>query len=858
MAFSCVGRRLSCRVVTAILVSWSSWSVTAHAAPPTSVTTFHSASLYWTPDSGARESRAVLVRFREVGASAWRDGFPLIYNPVEDDDGERVDGGDYRGSLVQLEPGTDYEVELSLEGTSAVETLRFTTWDEAFPEGEVVRPEPGGRITITESGTREAYRVYDGGGQVFDARDNFPTNIDVRADYIILRNFELRGASEHGVEIQRGFHDIVIENCDISGWGELEPGSPDVGRSGQAGVFAGRGTERIIIQRNTIHHPRYDSNTWDEEHCRGSDCRTHPFGPAAIQLTNTLGNNVIRYNDVYSEVDHYFADIFGGGGGGSGGFEGFPGRDSDIYGNYVANGWDDAMEIEQGGQNVRVWNNFIERSFMMIANAPVRLGPLYVFRNVIGVSERSPGSPGNSFFKMGTANPNNTATRGREWMTGYTYVFHNTLSNPDGRGPYGLGSSSRPMIRVVSRNNILFVGDAASHSIGESQYHQDVDFDFDLYNEAVPDDSELSGIGGAPSFEVGAFDRATRSADYRLSTASLGVDRGEVLPNFSDGFVGAGPDMGAHEGAGPVIYGRLANEAVPMGCDDGMCGPACDQACAPMPTACAGSPVELSRVALVVDGAAEEVVASAPIVLAAGEARATVTLSWGSEALFLQARVVDPDLRAHVARGETGDVWRDDAIEIFVDPDRSRDAFSESDFQLIVNARGAVFSVPDLEVEVATQLTGTLNDDLDDDGYVIEVAIPWTQLGLSPAEGLSMGVDVALDDRGRPDDGTVRGGVNATADWAELSSYRDPSQWCEITLVAQSNPPGDSGMSELDAGPGDADAGADASDPEAGPAGGCSCRAASARPAGAGWALLLLCGLFVRRRPRRATRRRVD
>ena len=65
---------------------------------------------------------------------------------------------------------------------------------------------------------------------------------------------------------------------------------------------------------------------------------------------------------------------------------GFPGPDSDIYGNYVANTWDDGLEIEGGGRNVRVWNNYVEEAFIPYANAAVTIGPLYFFRNVSGRS----------------------------------------------------------------------------------------------------------------------------------------------------------------------------------------------------------------------------------------------------------------------------------------------------------------------------------------------------------------------------------------------------------------------------------------------------------------------------------------
>ncbi|MEM9864942.1 MAG: sugar-binding protein, partial [Myxococcota bacterium] len=458
-----------------------------------------------------------------------------------------------------------------------------------------------------------------------------------------------------------------------------------------------------------------------------------------------------------------------------------------------------------------------------------------------GMSERSPGRPGNSFFKMGTANPNDTPTRGREWMNGYTYIFHNTLANPDGLGPHGLGHQSRPMRKVISRNNVLFVGDRASHSIGVSQHHADVDFDFDLYNETVPEGSERSGFRGEPTFALGRFDRETLTASYGLAATSLGVDGGEVLPNFSDVFEGAGPDVGAHEGADAVTYGPGASEVPPALCENGLCGAACDRPCEP-DGACAGSPTQVANAALNVDGRAEEARPTAPIALAAGEAEANVILAWTDTALFVRAEVADSDLRAHVERGATGSVWRDDAVEIFLDANQSRDGFSDDDLQLVVSARGALFTSRRVDVDVATTARGTFNDDVDDEGYVIEAAIPWDSLGVSPAEGLTMGIDLALDDRARPDDGSERGGTNATSDWADLASYRDPPQWCALTLGA---PPNDTGPT-TDAGLEDAgvpEVGADATEPSPTGSGGCSTGPASDLGL---WSILGLA--FVRRR----------
>jgi hypothetical protein len=55
-------------------------------------------------------------------------------------------------------------------------------------------------------------------------------------------------------------------------------------------------------------------------------------------------------------------------------YRGWPGADSDIYCNTIANCWDDGIEVEGAGENVRIWNNYIENTMMTIANAATSIG----------------------------------------------------------------------------------------------------------------------------------------------------------------------------------------------------------------------------------------------------------------------------------------------------------------------------------------------------------------------------------------------------------------------------------------------------------------------------------------------------
>lgn len=495
--------------------------------------TFHCVGLYWTPEEGAA-SRDALVAYRPAGATAWRTGLPLRYHPVDTPECRAT----YRGSLVHLTPGTTYEIALSLSGTSRRATCHATTWTESFPVGErVIVTNRDATLLVKESGRPDAYRVYDGTGCTIDVGHRQDHGIEVRASHVILRGFTIRHAQAHGIRLFSG-HDIVIEDCDISGWGsESEQGW---GRDYQAAVFSNsRDLRRVVVQRCRLHHPTWDANSWAEEHA-GTH---HPMGPQTVVFWESAGNHVIRYNECYSDADHYFNDVMGAGKNGS--HRGFPGPDSDVYGNYIANAWDDGLEIEGGGQNVRVWHNYIEEVLIPIANAAVSIGPLYVWRNVSGRSHSPPGSSWDMshgpFVKMGYAD-------GEHWMTGHQYFFNNTVFQPEGEGAGGLGGHSRIIRYCTTRNNVLHVRPGERRSIATNDRHAGNDFDHDLLSGSGPEHAEPHGLRGVPQYVAGAgFDPATRSGLFQLASDSPGHAAAVVIPNFCEPAGGDAPDLGAHQ-----------------------------------------------------------------------------------------------------------------------------------------------------------------------------------------------------------------------------------------------------------------------------------------------------------------------
>ena len=136
--------------------------------------------------------------------------------------------------------------------------------------------------------------------------------------------------------------------------------------------------------------------------------------------------------------------------------------------------------------------------------------------------------------------------------------------------------------------------------------------------------------------------------------------------------------------------------------------------------------------------------------------------------------------------------------------------------QVVVNARGARFVSGEIEVELATLIEGSVNDGSMDDGYWVEMALPWSCLGVVAANGVELGANIALSSRALPDDGSARGGRSLSRDWSGgTEAFRVPDAWGTFVLVGGGESASDAGM--FDAGVGDAgqDAG-EAMTPEGG------------------------------------------
>ncbi|MGI5870244.1 MAG: right-handed parallel beta-helix repeat-containing protein [Kiritimatiellia bacterium] len=521
--------------------------------PPRAVATFNSLGLYWKPTGGSAK-REVAVQYREKGADAWSDALPLWFDPNEHGAEAAAHAAEYRGSIVHLKAGTTYEVKLSLAGGSE-RVIEAATWSDDFKIARtvVVPSEQKGCYVITEGGSAESgyvlYTPAEGTKAVWDAADEAAQNIEVNASYVIVRGLTLKNAKTHGIRLGDAHH-VVVERCDISGWGET--GADGQAKNLNAAIYGNAAVNsNIVVQHCDLHHPRSDSNSWNQR--RPGTTSSHPIGPQGIVLKGGGGGHVIRFNRIHSDMQHMFNDGMGETKNFS--YRGFPGRDTDIHDNFVSHCWDDGIEVEGANMNVRVWNNSIDMTYGALGAATTSLGPVYFFRNVYGVSRKHEGTSSNDLRGHYLVKPGNEDAT---WVRGRTYIFHNTtLQPPPFPGSSDIGSGAEAGIvftsdrkqaeNIVSRNNILHMRKEKNWAIRDTQLTPNNDFDYDLYDGRIMarEGAETHGIVASPRFEAAPDGRLW------LVAGSPGHDAGERLPNFNDGFVGAAPDMGAVETGDP-------------------------------------------------------------------------------------------------------------------------------------------------------------------------------------------------------------------------------------------------------------------------------------------------------------------
>ena len=153
---------------------------------------------------------------------------------------------------------------------------------------------------------------------------------------------------------------------------------------------------------------------------------------------------------------------------------------------------------------------------------------------------------------------------------------------------------------------------------------------------------------------------------------------------------------------------------------------------------------------------------------------ASFDLLWDATYLYVAIAVRDANLV-----NDSEAVFRDDAVEVFIDVDNNGGPYDPIDLQLI---RG----YDDPELFVSRSFDGEIlhASSPTDTGYTVELAIPWSGLGITPESGFTLGFDVAVDD---DDDGDARDGLLV---WSGTgSNFNTTDGFGEIVLSDEVAPP---------------------------------------------------------------------
>ena len=574
-------RKIALAAAALVMTAMSAGAFGANSSAPAGepvveMPTLMSLGCYWIVKGDDNANARVDVEYRKAGAAKWAKAMPLFRvekqskqkaaanraQPVKVPD----DSWMFAGSIVMLTPDTQYEVKLSLvdpDGGSAVKTFKSKTIAEPVApngmtqfhvapgngggDGSAANPFKGldeaqkhaapGTMFIVHKGVYPPlavavggqagkpiiYRgagdgeaIIDGGGAKGDA-------IDARGQSNLwFEKLTLRNASR-GICLNDSA-DIVLRRCTI--------------QKCPAGIWAtgnkGGNVKGFFISDNVLEgtHP------WSEP-LHGAKVAED----RGMQITGA--GHVICYNRVRDFKD---------------GIDTFPSSQCvaiDIHNNDVSETLDDGSEMDFSDRNNRNFCNRYTNMHQGISVQPIFGGPVYIFRNALYNIQVEP-------FKM-----HNSPSGG--------VFIHNTIVKD--KGPLLLYTPAE-VHNIFYRNN-LFVGRNASQGYDCDPQMVNCDMDYDgfaggpfrnflkfnrksyrtaadaragapVYRHATVIDGDNIFAGGlrAPTDYLKQYD--SKLNDLRLRPGTPAIDAGEALPNFSDGFSGKAPDLGAYELGAPL------------------------------------------------------------------------------------------------------------------------------------------------------------------------------------------------------------------------------------------------------------------------------------------------------------------
>lgn len=571
-----------------------------YAEPPT----FHSLGFQWNVRGDDDRDARVAVAYRKTGAAEWREAMDLLRVRGEvvgalDAEKPYTCGNLFAGSVLFLDPGTAYEVRLTLSDPDqgaepvAVKSLEIAT--KAEP-----KPDPGGRLIDLRPGDDLAKAIAE-------ARPG---------DHLVLHAGLYRGAHklvakgtrDQPVTLRAAGDGEVIFQPDRAAGGDVKIITEPIKDSDQphwhlgAPCFEVGGSEFFWIEGITFRNYDNDIHATESAPVTGltvRHCRFEDSGWAGILLRSPLNRDLWIADNVFTgtqgtwhrdeqkkwpykgvwicgqgvDVCHNLAQNHKDGisvYGKSGPTDDFARKVCaiDFYRNDVGQSWDD-NEADDAQHNVRFFENRFVDQHVGLSAQPIYGGPCYFIRNVQYNITRG------VVFKL------NVQPAG-------VLMYHNTSFCSQG----AVASISRGFTNCHLFNNLFYGLSGPTLSGGPADEISRLEYNGFTWSEPIEWSQFDAKKGKAVSRQHESFDalfaktgqgghtklvdwehlvnvpkppgeakthRNLNFGDARLKPATPAVDAGLRLPNINDGFAGEAPDLGAYElGADIPAYGPRA------------------------------------------------------------------------------------------------------------------------------------------------------------------------------------------------------------------------------------------------------------------------------------------------------------
>ena len=561
----------------------ASQPVDAPGEPVLEEPTLHCLGAYWIVAGDEKKEFRIDMEYRKGGETDWRKSMPM-FRVRKGDSTQRkheaqlnppADAWLFAGSVVNLTPGTDYELKLTLvkpDGAKIEKILKSRTASEPVdpPDPRICHVVPGNGggdgsekdpyqgLDYAQSEARPGtiFLVHKG---VYEATFHV-TRSGIEGQPVIYRGagdgeavIDGGGKAKQGIELAR-VHDVRFENLSIrgvymgiSGW---NPSRVVVRRCHiydvKCGIYFSSEDGRALLRNNFI-----SDNTLDGPFTWGKNT----FGPTGNLEWRGIQITGVGYDVCYNRIRN-FKD----------GVDTFPSKYCaaiDFHHNEVSGAFDDGAEMDFSERNTRCFLNRFVNVHQGISEQPIFGGPVYIFRNALYNVQ-------GEAFKLHHVGGANTRFKD-DFAPSGAILYHNTIVKI---GDPFIVHTSAPMYNCVTRNNLFIGGGKRAMDFDPPVIECDFDYDgfgggpwdifmkwsgefYKTFEEAkakAPVEKHAVLVDAATVF-AGATTRPTNlnieydsaKVDLRLKKGSAACEAGEILPGFNDGFTGKAPSLGAYE-----------------------------------------------------------------------------------------------------------------------------------------------------------------------------------------------------------------------------------------------------------------------------------------------------------------------